>query len=51
MNYEVNSLAHSCGLGNAREFTREHIRVVQSPGVSWPLDVIHPYRASTKNIS
>ena len=44
MNYEVNALAHSCGLGNAREFRREHIRIVQSPGVSWPLDVIYPYR-------
>ncbi len=43
MNYEVNALAHSCGLGNAREFRREHIRIVQSPGVSWPLNVIHPY--------
>jgi len=42
MNYEVNALAHSCGLGNAREFKREHVRIVQAPGVSWPLDVIHP---------
>ena len=42
MCYEVNSLAHSCGLGNSREFAREHVRIVQSPGVSWPLDVIHP---------
>ena len=44
MNFEVNALAHSCGLGNAREFKREHIRIVQSPGVSFPLDVIHPVR-------
>ena len=50
MNYEVNVLAHSCGLGNAREFKREHIRVVQSPGVSLPIDVTHPYRAHTKNL-
>jgi len=49
MNYEINSIAHSCGLGNAREFKREHIRIVQSPGVSRPLDVIHPYRAQTKH--
>ena len=42
MSYEVNSLAHSCGLGNARDFKREHVRVVQSPGVSSPLSVIHP---------
>ncbi|MCW8899821.1 MAG: FMN-binding glutamate synthase family protein [Gammaproteobacteria bacterium] len=49
MNYEVNALAHSCGLGNAREFKREHIRIVQSPGVSLPLDIVHPYRAQTKS--
>ena len=49
MNYEVNALAHSCGLSNAREFKREHVRIVQSPGVSLPLDIIHPYRAQTKN--
>ena len=48
MNYEVNSLAHSCGLGNYREFKRQHIRLVQAPGVSWPLDVIHPYRGLKK---
>ena len=42
MCYEVNSLAHSCGLGNAREFKREHVRIVQRPGVSRALDVIHP---------
>ena len=42
MSYEVNALAHSCGLGNAREFKREHVRLVQSPGVSLPLDIIHP---------
>lgn len=49
MNYEVNVLAHSCGLGNAREFKREHIRIVQSPGISASLDVIHPYQAQTKS--
>ena len=49
MNYEVNTLAHSCGLGNAREFKREHIRIVQSPGISLPLDMIHPYQAQTKS--
>jgi len=49
MNYEINVLAHSCGLSNAREFKREHIRIVQAPGISWPLDVMHPYRAQTKS--
>ncbi|MFK5913463.1 MAG: FMN-binding glutamate synthase family protein [Woeseiaceae bacterium] len=45
MCYEVNVLAHSCGLGNAREFKREHVRIVQTPGVSWPLNIIFPDRA------
>jgi glutamate synthase domain-containing protein 2 len=49
MEHEVNVLAHSCGLGNAREFTREHIRIVQSPGISWPLSVIHPYQKKKEN--
>lgn len=50
MCYEVNSIAHSCGLGNARDFTREHIRIVQSPGVSLPLSAIHPEHKQTKNL-
>ena len=49
MNYEVNVLAHSCRLSDAREFKREYVRIVQSPGVSLPLDVILPYRAVTKS--
>jgi len=46
LNYEVNALAHSCGLTNAREFRREHIRIVQSVGVSVPLDVLYPYKVA-----
>ena len=43
VNHEVNVLAHSCGLSNAREFKREHIRLVLNPGRSLPLDVLYPY--------
>ncbi len=43
VNHEVNVLAHSCGLPNAREFRREHVRLVLTPGTSMPLDVMHPY--------
>jgi len=46
VNYEVDALAHSCGLANARGFRREHIRIVQTPGISKPLDSIHPYPAN-----
>ncbi len=43
VNKEVNVIAHACGLRNAREFLREHIRIVQRPGWSMPLEEIHPY--------
>jgi len=43
VNHEVNVLAHSCGLPNAREFKREHVRLVLNPGTSMPLDVMYPY--------
>jgi len=42
VNHEINVIAHSCGLSNAREFTREHVRIVQSPGYSKPLNVLYP---------
>ncbi len=50
VNHEVNVLAHSCGLENARQFRREHVRIVQAPGKSLPLDTLHPY-PETKIIS
>ncbi len=43
MNVEVDRLAHSCGLAHAREFRREHVRIVQSAGRSIPLDILYPY--------
>ena len=44
VNHEVNVLAHSCGLPNAREFRRQHIRIVQKAGESLPLDKLYPYQ-------
>ncbi|VAX09373.1 Ferredoxin-dependent glutamate synthase [hydrothermal vent metagenome] len=46
VNHEVNVLAHSCGLHNAREFRREHIRIVQKAGYSVALDQLYPYRGT-----
>ena len=43
MNVEVDKLAHACGLEHAREFRREHVRIVQTAGRSLPLDEVHPY--------
>jgi glutamate synthase domain-containing protein 2 len=42
VNHEINVIAHSCGLHNAREFTRQHARIVQHAGLSLPLTEIYP---------
>lgn len=42
VNQEINLLAHSCGLSNAREFRREHVRIVQKPGYSIALNELYP---------
>jgi len=42
VNHEINVIAHSCGLSNAREFRREHVRLVVGHGQSQPLNAIHP---------
>ncbi len=43
INKDINMIAHSCGLKDAREFRREHARVVLTAGKSERLDVLHPY--------
>ncbi len=43
VNVELDKLAHSCGLANAREFRREHVRIVESANKSVPLDEMFPY--------
>ncbi len=43
VNHEINCLAHSCGLRNAKEFKREHVRIVQKPGYSVSLSELYPY--------
>ncbi len=42
MNREVDMIAHACGLSHARGLRREHVRIVQAPGRSVPLSVLHP---------
>lgn len=44
VNTEVDKLAHSCGLLNAREFRRDHVRIVENANRSVPLDVLFPYK-------
>lgn len=43
VNEEVDMIAHSCGLQNANEFSREHARIVDTADKSTPMDVLHPY--------
>jgi glutamate synthase domain-containing protein 2 len=43
MNREIDMIAHSCGLHHAREFGREHVRIMQEAGRSIALNMIYPY--------
>lgn len=43
MNKEVEMIAHACGLTHAREFRREHVRIVQPNGQSMALNMLYPY--------
>ena len=43
MGKEIDMIAHSCGLHHAREFRREHVRIVQASGQSVALNVLYPY--------
>jgi glutamate synthase domain-containing protein 2 len=46
INKEIDMIAHSCGLHHAREFRREHVRIVQSHGRSTALSSLYPYPQS-----
>ena len=43
MNREIDMIAHSCGLHHAREFRRDHVRIVQPNGQSQALNMLYPY--------
>ncbi|MCU0869904.1 MAG: FMN-binding glutamate synthase family protein [Burkholderiales bacterium] len=43
MNHEIDMIAHSCGLRHAREFRREHVRVVMSAYESVAMSTLFPY--------
>ncbi|MCF7981529.1 MAG: FMN-binding glutamate synthase family protein [Pseudomonadales bacterium] len=42
MAHEVGTIAHSCGVNEPRQLTRDHARVVGDNGLSVPLSVIYP---------
>ena len=43
MNKDIDMIAHSCGLTHAREFRREHVRLVQQGGMSQARNMLYPY--------
>ncbi len=43
MNKEIDMIAHSCGVHHARDFRREHVRIVQSGGQSIAFNMLYPY--------
>lgn len=43
VNKEINMIAHSCGLHHARQFKREHARIVETAGKSIALNILYPY--------
>lgn len=43
VNKEINMIAHSCGLHHARQFKREHVRIVETAGKSIALNMLYPY--------
>ncbi|MDY0012771.1 MAG: FMN-binding glutamate synthase family protein [Rhodocyclaceae bacterium] len=43
MNKEIDMIAHSCGLRQAREFRREHVRIAQADGRTVALNMLFPY--------
>jgi glutamate synthase domain-containing protein 2 len=43
INDELDVIAHSCGLSYAREFNRDHVRIVQQAGRSILASQLYPY--------
>ncbi|MEK6735578.1 MAG: FMN-binding glutamate synthase family protein [Pseudomonadota bacterium] len=48
VNKEINMIAHSCGLRHAREFKREHVRIVETAGKSVALNILYPYPEASR---
>jgi len=43
LNREIDMIAHSCGLRQARELRRQHVRIVETAGRSVALSTLYPY--------
>ncbi|MDH4235319.1 MAG: FMN-binding glutamate synthase family protein, partial [Gallionella sp.] len=46
MNKEIEMIAHSCGMQHPRELRREHVRLVQTAGLSKAMNILYPYPAA-----
>ncbi|MBY0500178.1 MAG: FMN-binding glutamate synthase family protein [Nitrosomonas sp.] len=51
VNKEINMIAHSCGLHHARQFKREHVRIVETAGKSVALNILYPYPEVPRKIN
>jgi len=51
MNKEIDVIAHSCGLRHAREFRRDHVRIVESANRSVALNILYPYPQQRSGIA
>jgi len=51
MNKEIDMIAHSCGLRHAREFRRDHVRIVESANRSVALNILYPYPQQRSGIA
>ncbi len=49
MHYEINVIAHSCGVPEPRRLRRYHCRMVTANGQSVPLDELYPEEISAKS--
>lgn len=49
MNKEIEMIAHSCGVRHPRELKREHVRLVQTAGLSTAMNMLYPYPAARKS--
>jgi glutamate synthase domain-containing protein 2 len=51
MNREIDMIAHSCGLRHAREFRREHVRLVRNAYESVAMNMLFPYPEQRQQVA
>jgi glutamate synthase domain-containing protein 2 len=51
INHEVGIIAHSCGVSEPRQLSRDHARIVTYDGISKPLSVVFPEASQRRILS